>query len=59
MDQIEAPAPAYLNASTFRQRAALRLGNGFDGEVDIFGGELWMALGKPEMGAERVIIPTF
>lgn len=50
MDQIKAPATAYRNASTFRQRAALRLGNGFDGEFDIFGGELRMAFGKPGNG---------
>ena len=47
VDQIKAPETAHLNAATFRQRAALRLNNGFDGEIDIFGSELRVALGKP------------
>ena len=48
MDQIKAPATAYLNVATFHQHAALRLKNGFHGEIYIFGGELPWALGKQE-----------
>ena len=47
MVQIEAPETAYLNATTLHQRVALRLKNGIDREIDIFGGELRMARGKP------------